>query len=304
MSIWRQGPYNGRVHYEWVVFSLISAFTLATSDAFTKKALTSHNEYLIAWLRLVCSLPVLVPVLLLVPFPDLDREFFLSALSALPLEIIALVLYVKALRLSPLSHTLPFLALTPLFLIVIPHLVLGEEVSYPGGAGVLLIALGSYMLNVRLARDGFLEPIRAIRRERGSLLMIGVALIYAITSTLGKKAIVHSSPLFFAAAYFIALTVAFAPIALLKSGYPLKRTITRGALRASVIPGVLYGVMTLSHMVGMSLTNVAYMISVKRVSLLIGVLYGYILFRESGLRERLGGSFLMLTGFVLIVLYQ
>ncbi len=54
----------------------------------------------------------------------------------------------------------------------------------------------------------------------------------------------------------------------------------------------------------LSLTNVAYMISVKRLSLLIGVFYGHVLFRESGIRERLLGTALMLTGFVLIVLFH
>ena len=43
--------------------------------------------------------------------------------------------------------------------------------------------------------------------------MIGVALIYCFTASLGKIAIEHSSPLFFAVTYFIALTVFFAPIA-------------------------------------------------------------------------------------------
>jgi drug/metabolite transporter (DMT)-like permease len=289
---------------EWVVLSLVSAFALATSDALTKKALGSYDEYLIAWLRLVCALPLLVAALCFVPIPPLDRDFFLASLTALPLEIIALILYVKALRASPLSLTLPFLALTPLFLIVVPHVVLGEEVSHLAALGVCLIAAGSYTLNVRLAWRGLLEPLRAIGRERGSLFMIGVALIYAFTSTLGKKAITHSSALFFAAAYFIALTAAFTPVALLKTGMPLRRILSGGPLMASIMPGICYGVMILSHMWAMSLTNVAYMISVKRVSLLIGVLYGIVFFGESGVKERLAGAILMLTGFVLIVLYH
>ncbi|MBT9538054.1 MAG: EamA/RhaT family transporter, partial [Nitrospirae bacterium] len=39
----------------WVVFALISAFTLATSDALTKKALKDSNEYLVAWFRFFFS---------------------------------------------------------------------------------------------------------------------------------------------------------------------------------------------------------------------------------------------------------
>jgi len=54
--------------------------------------------------------------------------------------------------------------------------------------------------------------------------------------------------------------------------------------------------------IALSLTNVAYMIAVKRLSLLIGIVYGHFLFREEGLRERLVGGGLMVAGVSVIVL--
>ncbi|MFA4829228.1 MAG: hypothetical protein WC594_08415, partial [Thermodesulfovibrionales bacterium] len=56
-----------------------------------------------------------------------------------------------------------------------------------------------------------------------------------------------------------------------------------------------------SHMLAMKLTKVAYMISVKRLSLIIGIMYGYFLFKEENVRERLLGAILMFTGFVMVV---
>ena len=53
-------------------------------------------------------------------------------------------------------------------------------------------------------------------------------------------------------------------------------------------------------MTAVSLTNVAYMIAVKRTSLLIGVLYGHLFFREPGIRHRLPGALLMVAGVALI----
>jgi hypothetical protein len=35
----------------WILLSLTSAFSLATSDALTKKVITDENEYVIAWSR-------------------------------------------------------------------------------------------------------------------------------------------------------------------------------------------------------------------------------------------------------------
>ena len=125
---------------EWVILSLTSAFFLATSDALTKRAVQDQNEYIVALFRLLFTLPVLVITLLLVPWPKLDEVFYLAFFIALPFELITIILYIKALKLSPLSLTMPFLALTPVFLIAVSFVVLGEKVSFMGGSGIFLIA--------------------------------------------------------------------------------------------------------------------------------------------------------------------
>lgn len=285
----------------WLPLTLACALSLATSDALAKKALADHNEYLILWLRLVCALPLALGALFLVPVPPLSREFYSAVLIALPLEAAAAVLYIRALKLSPLSLTLPFLALTPVFLLVIPSVLLGERISPAGGAGIALVAIGSYLLNLGELRNGILAPLRAIRREPGSLCMIGVAFIYALTSTLGKQGVAASSPLFFAGVYLPALTLLLSPVALWQGRGALREATRDGTLRAALLPGLLYGVMYLTHMLAVSLTNVAYMIAVKRTSLLFGVLYGHLLFREPDIRHRLPGTVLMVAGVALIV---
>lgn len=287
--------------YLWVVLALISAFTLATSDALTKKALTRSNEYLVAWFRLLFSIPLLLFLWIFIPVPKLDIEFYKAFAIALPLEIIAIIFYIKALRISPLSLTLPFLSLTPVFLILTSYLIIGEEVSFRGGIGIIFLAAGSYTLNLHDMRKGIFEPFRAITKEKGSILMICVALIYSITSSLCKMAIEHSSPLFFGIIYFTVVTIIFAPIALWMGRYELKSFISGRQIKGLLLPGLFYTLMIISHMIAISLTKVAYMISVKRTSLIIGVVYGYFLFKEENIRERLLGAALMFIGFAIIV---
>lgn len=287
--------------YTWVFLSFISAFTLATSDVLTKKALTRSNEYLVAWFRLLFSLPLLLLLFLFIPIPKLDSEFYKAFALALPLEIIAMVFYIKALRISPLSLTLPFLSLTPVFLILVSFLILGEKVSLKGGIGIAFLAAGSYTLNIHEIRKGIVEPFKAITKEKGSLLMIGVALIYSITSSLGKMAIEHSSPLFFGATYFIVLTIVFTPIALIMGRNDIKKFIQAKQYKSLYFPGLFYSIMIASHMIAISLTKVAYMISLKRTSLIIGIIYGYFLFKEKNIKERFSGALLMFIGFVMIV---
>lgn len=286
----------------WIPVTLICAFSLATSDALTKKALAVYNEYLIAWLRLLLAMPLISLPLFFIPIPPLDRTFYTTLLIALPLEVIAFILYIKALKVSPLSLTLPFLSLTPVFLIIVPYVLLGEKISFAGGIGIFLIAAGGYTLNIRDFRKGLFGPFIAITKERGSLYMIIVAIIYSISATLAKKVIEHSSPLFAGFAYYVALCVAIAPIAYYKG--IKNRKVDKEVFKATLLPGILDSVGMVTNMIGLSLTKVAYMISVKRLSLLIGVFYGYLFFREPDLRERLLGTALMLSGFILIVIYH
>ncbi len=289
------------MEYSWVLLSLIAAFTLATSDALTKKTLTSNNEYIVAWLRLIFALPLLLIVFLFIPVPELDKEFYTAFALSLPLELLSIILYIRALRLSPLSLTLPFLALTPVFLIFFSYVILGERVSFAGGIGILFIAAGSYTLHIGKIKEGIFKPLRAITSERGSVFMIGVALIYSLTSSLGKMAIQHSSPLFFGITYFTALALFFTPIALYKQNKHKDEKIEKGTIRSVILPGIFYSLMVLSHMVAMSLAKVAYVISVKRMSLIIGVFYGYLFFKEKQIRERLIGALMMFAGFIMIV---
>ena len=289
----------------WIILSLICAFSLATSDALTKKELRPDNELVMAWLRTSLAFPVLAVYLFFSPMPQLDRTFVFAFCAALPLEILAIVLYIKALRLSPLSVTLPFQSLTPLFLIFFSRTIAGEDVSAAGGAGIALIVLGGYTLNIRTVRAGFLEPFRAIAKERGSVYMICVALIYSVTSSLGKVAVTHSSAPFFGATYYLAVILCLLPVVALnqRGAQPLS-TALRNNLKFAVLPAVFTSLMAITHYAAISLGNVAYVISIKRTSLLIGSLYGFIFFREKEISGRLAGGLLMFAGFVVITLFH
>jgi drug/metabolite transporter (DMT)-like permease len=298
-------PFLGWIIMEpWVILSLISAFSLATSDALTKRVITHENEYVIAWFRVVFALPALFAAAALSgPLPRPDGAFFAAFFAALPLELGAILLYYKALRISPLSLTLPFLSVTPVFLIVISFVLVGQGVSALGGAGIALIGLGGYTLNLSALRAGFLEPFRAIARERGSLYMLMIALVYSITSALGKIGVDHSSAPFFGATYFLALAVLMLPIIARRSGKGRLPELLRKNVRLALIPALFDAAATVSHFYAISMANVAYMIAVKRTSLLFGVLYGFLLFGERHVRERLLGAVLMFAGFVLVAIY-
>jgi uncharacterized membrane protein len=67
--------------------------------------------------------------------------------------------------------------------------------------------------------------------------------------------------------------------------------------------GVVFAIMVMVHFLAIRLVEVAYMISVKRTSLIFSVLFGWLVFKEEHIRERLLGSVVMMLGVVLITLF-
>ena len=70
----------------------------------------------------------------------------------------AIILHYRAIRMSPLSLTLPFLSFTPVFVLFTGGLILDETLTPQGIAGMLLVVLGGYVLNLDAARYGLPRP--------------------------------------------------------------------------------------------------------------------------------------------------
>lgn len=285
----------------WSLLSLLCAFFAASADALCKKTLVTCNEYLVAWVRVGFAAPFLLLLLPFTEIPKLDAYFFLAVLILLPLEITALILYMKAIKSSPLSLTLPFLALSPIFMIFTSNLMLGERLDKFGIIGILITATGAYLLHVNTTKQGILEPFKAIRRERGSMYMIIVAFIFSITSNLGKMAILHSSPLFFAATYVPILSTVLFPVLLWKNHGKIKQLFSRPTIFSLI--GLAIAFATITHFFAVNIAQVPYVISVKRTSLLFGIMYGAIWFKETHIRERFIGGIIMIIGVSIIILF-
>jgi uncharacterized membrane protein len=61
--------------------------------------------------------------------------------------------------------------------------------------------------------------------------------------------------------------------------------------------------MIITHLKAISLIEVSYMVSVKRLSILFGVLYGVMFFKETNIKERFLGATVMVLGIILISIF-
>jgi drug/metabolite transporter (DMT)-like permease len=281
----------------WFPLALVAAMSSATNDVLSKRFFGHLSPYEMGLIRLLYAFPYLLVALFLIPWPLLDGVFWSCLAVGLPLEAAAFITYMKAIKTSPLSLTLPFLAFTPVFTIFTGYFLLGETLSANGMLGIFLILIGSFTLHFSLFRKAWLAPLKAIAGERGSMLMLLTAFLYSLTSTLGKLAIQHSSQPFFAATYFLAFFL------LVSSLYPfLGKGTGRLAERpfAGVLAGSIFALMIFTHTLAISMVEAAYMLSVKRSSVVFGVVMGALFFKEEKVAERFLGSLIMLSGVCLI----
>lgn len=284
----------------WFLWGLGSALGLATSDALVKRFFTDLSPYGMALLRLCYTVPILTIGWVWTSVPELNRKFFLVVAVALPLEALAGLLYMRALKSAPLSVCAPIMAFTPMFLIVTGWLLLQETLNFWGIAGICGIALGSYLINVQERQQGWLAPWTALWRLPGPRWMLIAAGLYAITSALGKLAVLYSGPTFFGLFY----PTVFSGFMLI--GYPWS---ARPGLQLKRRPfwGLLVGccmaASILCHFQGISLAPAAYLIAIKRTSLLFSVLYGGLWLGEGQLVARLTGAGCMVAGIILITIW-
>ena len=286
----------------WFVYAFVCALSLATADALSKKALDDNvDPSIVAWVRVGYTVPFMVFIIPFIDKPKLDGVFYVAVFLAIPLDIIALLLYMKAIKVSPLSLTLPFLSLTPVFLIGTSYIILGERPDKSGFVGIVLVVIGAYLLNVHTISRGVLEPFKAIAEEQGSVLMIIVAFTFSIAACIGKIAVQHSDPIFFSVIYSFLLSLFLFLVISFRTRQFFSKVISRPV--PFLLIGVLITIMMITHVKAINLVEVAYMISVKRLSILFGVIYGVTFFKETNIKERLLGATVMVSGIIMITVF-
>lgn len=75
-----------------------------------------------------------------------NHTFIFSAFMSAALRLLSLLLYQSAIQLAPLSSTVPYLSLSPAMLLVTAYLLIGEQPSWPGLVGVMVVTVGGYLL--------------------------------------------------------------------------------------------------------------------------------------------------------------
>ena len=213
---------------------------------------------------------------------------------------IVMWLYFRALQISPLSLCIPFLSFTPVFLIPSGFILLGELPSPLKLLGVVLIVVGSLVMHRRLFAVGWLAPVKAVIREKGSRYMLLVSFLFSITNPLDKKLVVMSDVFTEAVAYGLGLCFSFFILGRLqKADF---RAAARHNLAWISLAGVLDAVSLLFQLASYSYIAVVITVSIKRAGIILSVLAGWMFFRERGITDKVIAASVMFCGVLILYL--
>lgn len=285
----------------WLILAAGSAVFYAFQGVWTKRISERVPLVSATWAIFLFSFPLIGLAMLVDGVPTVGPRFLPAVLTTSALAVISFSLYVSALHRSDIGLTYPLLALTPVLLVPVEWVLLGDLPGRNGIVGIALAVIGVYLLNFGRLEGGILEPLRSIARDSGARRMLVVALIWGVGAALDRVAVLDSSPLFYATVLTGLTSLAFLPIVLLRGG-GLAGTLRPGMRGALIVQGGLFAAMLVFQMAAIDLTLASYVISVKRSGAIITVILGALLFREEGTRYRLAGTGVILLGVFLMAL--
>jgi len=284
----------------WLTLGILTAFFEAVKDVFGKHNLQKSDEYVVAWSLSFFSVIFLLPWVLYTGIPALNSQFWLALLTGGSINAVTAILYMKAIKLSDLSLTLPLVALTPLFMLVTSPLIVGEYPKFFDYIGILLIVAGSYLLNIKEKSKGYLAPFKALLDQPGPKLMLIVAFLWSIASNCDKIGVTNSYPIFWVFSLFGTMSVLLLPVLLHKTPNLGRQILKQLPMLAAM--GFINATGVIFQMQALTLTFVVRVIALKRTSVLMGVLFGHFIFKEKDIQERLLGAGIMILGVLFISL--
>lgn len=282
----------------WFLLAAGSAVCDSLKDLLAKKSTVQVDEYIIIFQQRLFSLIILVPLMFLNIPTHLDSQIWLPIAVVITFDTLASIFYIKALKISPISLVSPIASLTPVA-ILLSSLLINKELPTLGGIlGVLLAAVGIYVLRFSKRSAGLLEPFLSLGREPGTRLMLGVVLLWSITSSFDKTVVQLTNAFFYTGFVSIGYTIVIFLIVLARRHSVQEIFKHTGRL---VPIGLAQGSSLLLQMIALPLTFVSYVIAIKLSSGMISVWSGKIFFKEEHFLERIIGTAIILTGIGLMI---
>ncbi|MBD3362797.1 EamA family transporter [Candidatus Dojkabacteria bacterium] len=289
----------------WILFTFAAAISRTLTNIFGKFGLKSSNEYISAIFLHIFKAILILPLVLILGIPVLTTNFWISNLAFLFLTPLSSILFMKALKDSPLSVSQPMMAFNPIFTALLNHFFKREPIDTSGWLGIILISLGLYLINFKISmlKKSIFEPLKYLLKDKGAQAMLGVAFIWSLSAHFGKMRIEGSNLVFsiFISGLIGVLSTASIFILKKRNSSKIERIKIKNVKGLSLI-GFANFLDSVSSNLALQYGPVPYASAIKRSGIVLSVLAGKYIFKEDLNWLKLFSILIIFVGIVLIIL--
>ncbi len=295
----------------WYIFGLLSAFFVGLRLVTTKKVLfREHSAEFLAVLAIL-NFILVFPLIFTIKLVSI-KILGLIFINALVLTV-AFLCEIKSFREFKISTVAPLFNLSPLFLIILAYIFLGEHLKLYQFLGILVLIIGAYLLEpIRLnhnnnhnnkKRKNNNHPLANLFTSKHSFYLFSALVLLSIVALLDKVilgmtdiyTLIFYGRMFLALDSFILLCIFYDGVKGVKNGF------SKAGIWIFIV--ALFMVLgDLSILKAMTLSYVSLVIPIRRLATLFAVLVGGKLFKEEKILRKSIACIIMIIGVVLIVL--
>lgn len=288
----------------WLIYALICAFLTAGAALVEKKTLS--YEHAMEFSANVALLNVLIslPFFFFIDYSRIDLRllamlFFITILAA-----VAFFLVAKSIRHMAISAAAPLLVIGPGITAIFAFVFLGEHLTIAQVAGIVIIIIGSYVLETRSHHD-LRHPLRTFIGSKYIVFILLALLFYSITGVFDRFALSRYDFQPIAYLAFAQLFLGFHFLIMIILFHDGIFGIVRG-LRTTGKWIFIVSLMTVGYRYAqMNAVKVAYVglvLPIKRMSVFFTTIIGGEIFHEKNLLRKSIACLIMIMGVLLIAL--
>ena len=288
----------------WFAIALLSAFLSAGAAITQKKVLNNLGALEFSFLLSIVNLFFSIPFFFFIDYETINSVNLTILLIKSLIGVGAFFSVMLSLKNLEISNALPLLALTPGFIAVFAFFLLGESLKSLEVVGLILLMLGSFLLESQNGRN-FGLPLSVFIKSKYHRFIILALLLFTASSILDKFLLVkmNLSPISLTAFQHFYFAALFGIIYFLfrKKTEQVKTFISKENVLWIALISVLTIGYRFSQVAAVGMASVALVLAIKRTSVFWATVIGGKIFNDKDLLKRSLAAVLILVGAILIL---
>ncbi len=283
-----------------ITLVMVSSIMHAIRDLYTKK---SYDKHVFLWWFVITGTIIFSPLFIYSIWKEgiPDARGFMILGGASFIHLTYWILLAKCYEHGDLSHVYPIIRSAPALVLVFSVLILKENVSIFGVAGVLLIAIGAYAINLTTFKiRGWLEPFRFARKDGATRIAFLTVFFVAGYTIIDKIGVSNVHPLSYLLFLDIMVLTLYTIYIARNKTMDIVKNEWRKNKRSIMLNGILGKLGYFLMLVAFTMERVSYLASLRQLSVVIAVFLGGHILKEKNFAIRALAATMIFVGAILI----